>query len=125
MPIETKILPSGLIWITIRGDVTRGEFPLHADELARIERECRVSPHRYTDLSESTSHPNYGTMETFAGVRTHAKLKNKVNSAVFAPSDYQFGMARLFQALNRNPQIEVRVFRDKDEALKWVGWDSS
>jgi len=61
-------------------------------------------------------------MSNFAVVRTLATLKNKVRSAVFAPSDYQFAMARLFQELNLNPDIEVRVFRDKTQALEWVGW---
>jgi hypothetical protein len=123
MPIETKLLP-GLIWITISGDVLAGEFCLHASELERIERGCDVSPNRFTDLSENVSHPNYEAMSNFAVVRTVATLKNKVRSAVFAPSDYQFGMARLFQELNFNPEIEVRVFRDKAEALEWVGWVS-
>ena len=124
MPIETKLLP-GLIWITLRGDVTAGEFARHATELAQLERGYAISLPRFTDLSENPVHPDYGTMANFAGVRTRAKLKNKVKSAVFAPSDFQFGMARMFQTLNRNPEIEVQVFRDKDEALKWVGWKSS
>ena len=123
MPIETKLLP-GLIWITISGDVLAGEFCLHASELERIESGCDVSPNRFTDLSENVSHPSYEAMSNFAVVRTVAMLKNKVKSAVFAPSDYQFGMARMFQGLNFNPEIEVRVFRDKAEALEWVGWVS-
>ena len=123
MPIETKLLP-GLIWITISGDVLAGEFCLHASELERIERGCDVSPNRFTDTSENVSQPNLEAMSNFAVVRTVATLKNKVRSAVFAPSDYQFGMARMFQELNFNPNIELRIFRDKAEALEWVGWVS-
>jgi hypothetical protein len=49
-------------------------------------------------------------MSNFAVVRTVATLKNKVGSAVFAPTEYQFGMARMFQEFNFNPNIELRVF---------------
>lgn len=121
MPIEIKIV-DGLLWITLRGAVTAKEFALHAAELARIEQESEISPARFSDLSETTALPDYQTIALFADVRSRAKLKNKVKSALFAPSSFHFGMGRQYQELIRNPEIEVRVFRDKDEALKWLGW---
>jgi hypothetical protein len=121
MPIEAKLL-HGLIWITIRGDVHAPDFALHSAVLARLERECDTSPNRFTDVSENTSHPDRMAMSGFADIRTRAPLKNAVKSAVFAPYDYQFEMACVFQELNKNPRIEVRVFRDKTKALEWVGY---
>lgn len=124
MPSEIKIFPQ-LMWITLRGDITAADVFHHAGDVARVELASSVSPDRFTDLSETTSHPDFDGLANFAAVRSEAKLRNNVKSAVYAPTDLQYAIARTFQRLNVNPLIELRVFRDRTEALQWVGWSSA
>jgi len=41
--------------------------------------------------------------------------------AVVAPNDESYGMARMYQILTKNPPEELKVFRDFDDALRWLG----
>lgn len=47
-------------------------------------------------------------------------LKNRVKSAIVAQRPVDYGMARMFEMLIQNPQIEVRVFRDGESARQWL-----
>jgi hypothetical protein len=44
-----------------------------------------------------------------------------VKRALVAPSDIDFGMARMFQLLHDHAPEEVRVFRTMEEAEAWLG----
>lgn len=37
------------------------------------------------------------------------------------PNDLVFGMARMYQILTETSPDEVEIFRDLDEALRWLG----
>ena len=41
--------------------------------------------------------------------------------AIVVASDVAFGMARMFQIIREDAPEEVRVFRDIDEARRWLG----
>ena len=61
---------------------------------------------------------------TSAGVRELASrspvLAHSSRRAIVAPSDLGFGMARMYGALREESGGGVRVFRDLDEARRWV-----
>ena len=40
--------------------------------------------------------------------------------AVIAPRDLLFGMARMYEMLRDDSPVEVRVFRERDEAESWL-----
>jgi len=44
-----------------------------------------------------------------------------VQRAWVAAKDYSFGMARMYAITAENQGQHVRVFRDRDEAEKWLG----
>jgi len=46
-------------------------------------------------------------------------------TAVIAPDDLSFGIARIYEAISFNSPESVMVFREKNEALKWIGVDGS
>ncbi|MGH8187499.1 MAG: hypothetical protein ACREUC_13145 [Steroidobacteraceae bacterium] len=54
-----------------------------------------------------------------ADTRTRRPLATPVKSALIALRPVHFGFARMFQTLNTNPQIEVRIFATIEEALQW------
>ncbi len=41
-------------------------------------------------------------------------------TAVYSPNDLPFGLARLYEAYTADSPEAVQVFRDRDEALRWL-----
>jgi hypothetical protein len=41
--------------------------------------------------------------------------------AVVAEADLSFGLARMYEAFSQQVPVEFRVFKEPDEALKWLG----
>jgi hypothetical protein len=112
----------GLIELTFRGDIMAKDIVQAVVLVRDAEAELDVSPDRISDLSDT----NLGRLETedvreFAHQRNTVPMKNKVKSAIIAPKPEQFGLARLFQAHNENPMVEVQVFRDATSAYDWLG----
>jgi hypothetical protein len=64
---------------------------------------------------------DFALMMVVAGERRKSSLRNIVRSAVVAPSDFQYGFARMFPMLHYNAKIQIEVFRDKATALRWIG----
>lgn len=120
MPIEIQ-REGSLLVAHFRGAVTVSEFLVAAEETSRIELAEPVTPDRIVDLSEVEQLlVDYTAMFEFAQIRSAAPLKNAVMSAVIAPSELHFGFARMYQNLLRHPQIELKVFRDRETAEAWL-----
>ena len=47
-----------------------------------------------------------------------------VKTAFIAPENFNFGMARIYQAKASFSPEEVRIFRDKEKAVRWLTEDS-
>ena len=111
----------GIVVTTVSGEVTAEDLRRHATALASDPRarECD----ELVDLSGVTgdSAPTdavRGIAEWLRGADTNrpgAKL------AFIAPSDLGFGMARLYGVHREHPDIEIRVFRERGDALNWLG----
>ena len=90
-------------------------------ELEEIEAVSAVTPDRLFDLSlADTALWNFEVLDALAERRRATQLKNPIKSAIYAPTDLQFEYSRMFQRLNDNPKIEVRVFRHPIAAEKWL-----
>ncbi|MBW2277886.1 MAG: hypothetical protein JRF63_10360 [Deltaproteobacteria bacterium] len=50
-----------------------------------------------------------------------AKLGAGYRVAVVAPGDRDYGLTRMFQAYMDGPPFEIKIFRDRKEALDWLG----
>jgi hypothetical protein len=44
-----------------------------------------------------------------------------VKVAMYAPTDVAFGLIRMYQVFVENSASDLRVFRDRNEALQWLG----
>jgi hypothetical protein len=78
---------------------------------------------------DSTYDPNFNELIDCSAVRENQVTPQMLSSeqpyshdarrAVVAPSNLNYGVSRMFQTLQANPQIEV--FRTLEEARAWLG----
>ena len=52
--------------------------------------------------------------------RNDMRLPNRTKVASVASSPTVFAYARMMEALNRNPKIEMRVFDEREPAVAWL-----
>ncbi|MEO7413145.1 MAG: STAS/SEC14 domain-containing protein [Opitutaceae bacterium] len=110
-----------LLVAKFQGCITTVEFLQSGREMNEIEQREPATPDRIIDLSETNGiNLNFKTIDDFAQTRELSQLKNPAKSAIVAPGDLQFGLARMYQTMNRNPRLEVQVFRDQAAALAWL-----
>ena len=50
---------------------------------------------------------------------------SRVQMAIVAPGDLEFGIARRFQAIYELPEDVFAVFRDEKKALAWFGLENN
>jgi hypothetical protein len=121
MPINIQ-MHKGLLELVFHGDVGEADFMAVVESVHDIEARLEVTPDRVADLSAANMMPlNADVLRRYAISRTAMPLKNKVKSAIIAPKPDQFGLARMFQAFNENPSIEIKLFRDAASAYAWLG----
>jgi hypothetical protein len=122
MPIAFRIdKESGIVYTTIEGRITTDEL---LESLERFMNHPDFSPglNGLADLRNIE-------MDTFsADVRRIAELmveyRNKIGpskTAVVISKDVTFGMTRMFQSFSEQSSIKTAIFRDMEEALRWLG----
>ena len=110
-----------LVRVRFQGPISCEHLQNSLYELEKIEAVATVTPYRLFDLSlADTALCNFEVLDALAERRRQARLKNPIKSAIYAPTDLQFEYSRMFQMLNDNPKIEVRVFRHLVAAEKWL-----
>jgi hypothetical protein len=92
-----------------------------AKEVHDHERELGMVPDRLVDMSDMVATSGTFNLAILAArVRGVQRFPNSFRSALVAPRVAVAGFARIFKTLNRNPQIEVRVFERSEEAIGWL-----
>ena len=89
---------------------------------AEIERlEDAVTKDRLTDLT-ALERIDVGFEEVFALAlhRAQRPIPAPIKSALVALKPVHFGFARMFQMLNDNPRIQIRIFGSLEEAEQWL-----
>lgn len=110
-------------WISVKifGRISGPELMQYASDLVALDATQPTALDRYTDFSEAiASDLSFNEIRNFADARRQATIKNPIRSAIWVPNDEPFGVSRIFGALNSNPQITVRTFRTREEALEWL-----
>ncbi|MGH0037230.1 MAG: STAS/SEC14 domain-containing protein [Myxococcota bacterium] len=111
----------GLVEVVIEGEIT-AEGLLEWTEQLRGDPDFSAEVDQLVDLRRATG----VSMET-SEVRSFAQgqplFKPAARRAVVVGSEFDFGMARMFQVMRGDEAGEIRVFRDIDEARRWLAVD--
>jgi hypothetical protein len=112
-----------LLQVRIHGTVTPADLVALVDAVSELESAQPTTPDRITDLTGvEVDGMDVGFPEVLALAqrRRETLVKNPIRSAIVTSTVVQYGMARMFQTLNDHPQITLRIFRDREEALAWL-----
>ncbi|HXT71901.1 MAG TPA: hypothetical protein VN700_19260 [Vicinamibacterales bacterium] len=120
MPIELTRQP-GFVRLDFRGEVTNTELNECLAELEAIERSEPTAPNRLADLTRMLARtaPLESIRELAARRRT-AVLANPIKTAILTATPAALGFGRMFQTLNDNPAITIRIFESEADAVRWL-----
>jgi hypothetical protein len=114
--VENKV-----IRVVLTGRITARDLVELTGESKNYEQNVDVIPHRITDMTgveELAIH--FPDISALAARRGPLRFPNSVKSAIIARDILHLGYARMFQTLNENPQIVVRIFPDEASAIEWI-----
>ncbi len=120
MPYKIAV-ENNALRIALTGRLTAHDFVGLAGEAKHYEHNVDVVPHRITNMTgidEVAIH--YPDISAFADKRRQLRFPNQFKSAIIAINECHLAYARMFQTLNDNPQIAIRIFRDEPSASDWV-----
>ena len=107
-----------VVTLTVSGNLGDEELLRLADDLAKVP-DIEPDFSLLIDLRQAN-----GQNVTSAGVRRLVTrplvLSAASRRAVVVPSDLGFGMARMYEMLREDRGGAARVFRDYDQARRWV-----
>jgi len=91
-----------------------------AAEAEIAEASHPVSLDRITDLTAVECFDvGFREIYYFAIRRSAQRFSRMVKSAIVVQDPDQHGIARVYEALNENPQIQIRILRSVTEATEW------
>jgi hypothetical protein len=129
MPLTYSIeLDGSLILATASGTVTNQDLTEYISSLAK---DARVKPgiKELIDLRRATGAEV--TSGGFLSLTAFSLLQKErfrgIKCAIVADRDLAFGLARMYEAYSKSEGIPVdrKVFREFDEACRWLGIDPS
>jgi len=118
--VPYEIDPTGDYIVTrLFGVLTAADLVAMARESEVIEA-VHIDRDRLTDLtSVEQFNIDFEATYVLTEIRCKRTFGTTVRSAIVAVEPIAFGSARVFQALNDNPQIEIRVVASRAEAEAW------
>ncbi|HVK15929.1 MAG TPA: hypothetical protein VM533_03210 [Fimbriiglobus sp.] len=119
MPFELTT-PDAILFARVYGVFTAPELNHMAWEAEIAEASQPVSLDRITDLT-AVERFEVGLREVyyFAVRRSRQRFSRVVKSAIVVQEPEQHGIARVYEAVNENPQIQIRIVRSLSEATEW------
>lgn len=123
MSIEAKVDERrGLVEIVIAGEVNESELSAAFDRY--FSESWSALPLGLLDLRDLVATDMSAPLIREVARRVGNDVDPRLDSgkfAIIAARDYLFGMARMYEILRSDSPVEVRVFRDRPEALQWLG----
>jgi len=121
MPISIHYDPEqNVLYTDATGEISLGDIMSYYSEIERIDFKPQYSV--LADYSEASIELNYDDLNKMASKRSSISHgSGLVKIAVFAKSDVVFGVARMYEAMIDKESYEVNAFRDREEAMQWLG----
>ena len=120
MPIRIEVLPE-YVHILWYGKLVDGDLARLGSDIPRIGMQLGRAPHVLHTFGEIE-----GTGLKPEALRAHGRhlgtivLPNRCRAASVCAHPLAYGMARMMQLLNENPSLQIEVFSDLEEALRWL-----
>jgi len=119
MPFEITIQDDYFVF-RLYGVVTSVDLDRIASEVEVLEDSIPTAIDRITDItSVERFDVGFPAVNILAGRRSVRQFSKPVKSAIIVRESVQFGLARMYQMLNDNSQIEIRILRSVTEAKDW------
>ena len=123
MPVDLQWHTDGIgATFSCHGPVTGDQILQGNDELLRSPERLQQLRYGVVDLTAASSFD-----ASVDQVRRATEQDNRIAAlvptfvvAIIAPSDLEFGMARMWEALVERPGWCTRVFRSKSDAYAWL-----
>lgn len=121
MPIEWELDPdTGMLIVTATGKVPAGAYLEIWDQIIEDPR-IASGPRILADFrSVEVTQTGADVRGVAAGAKAFDDFMRGGRMAVLATQQASFGLARMYATLIDSLAIEVRVFRDYDEARAWA-----
>jgi hypothetical protein len=118
MPFEISA-PADYIMARFFGAVTPADLQALAEQTNVMEARHPV-PNRLTDLTAVERFDfDFIAVSALADKRRVVRFPTPIRSAIIAVAPVAIGFSRMFQTLNDNPQIEIRIVSSYEEARAW------
>jgi len=121
VPIHHRIDPAlGVAWIEVVGSAG---FPEVAALYGRLKRDPDYRAGMPLVIDERRRDGAAETIDVRGIARAVSgdpRVFEGVRCAVLVIGDAQYGVSRMFAALSEKSGMDVRVFRDEDEAVEWL-----
>lgn len=111
----------GYLHLRLYGTVTAEDLVKLAGELRSLDDSMPVPPNRVADLTEADlGGVRFPDVLTLAKERRERTFDRPMRTALVARSQIQVGFARMFQTLDDNPAVELKIVGSEEEALAWL-----
>ena len=123
MPFRIKV-NAPLIHVEWYGELVAADLPQMFAEMKRVAGPLRCPP-RVLVTRDGVTAVTYESANAIAhwDRRTHLPMPGRVKSATVADRPLTLGVARMFMAINENPNLDMRVFPTLEDAMAWLNAD--
>lgn len=118
---HTLRVDGAILRLELRDSISRAELAEALAAVDDLEQTFARVPDRIIDLTHVTDGDgDYQSVAALSTRRNERQYANRFRSAIIAPSDMAFGVARMFQTLISNPSIDLEIFRTERDAIAWL-----
>jgi hypothetical protein len=106
--------------VRVHGVFTPEELNAMATEIEIIEAPNPDAIDRITDITGVEEfRVGFDDIFAFAIRRGLQRFSRTIKSAIIVAAPVQLGIARVYESLNENPQIQLRILRSSAKAIDW------
>ena len=111
---------ANLTLVNFTGCVTEEEFAMSLSEITEQDLLSEKVPDKLVLLDTDEIELNFENLFPKAKFRQEVEYPSKSKTAISAPTDFTYGLARMWQSIMNSPSIEVGVFKSEEEAREWL-----